>query len=112
MDDEQAYRDQLDKDIAAAQKRVSDGVAASNFLETSEGKLIQDWINMSVSRELDKMTAKVPMTDEEYLESHGAVRVLKEFNVMLQSKAAVGTAAQAEVEALNEQRAAITDTQA
>lgn len=105
---EMTYKEQLQSDLAEAQKRVEQGVAASSFIKSPEGKLIQDWINERVSFELEQMTGKTPMSDREYLESHGAVRVLKDFNLMLQSKQRTGQAAQAEVKALNEQQSAIS----
>lgn len=101
------YEEELQQQLTEARKRVEQGVAATSFMKSTEGTLIQDWINEKVSYELEQMTGKTPLSDRDYLESHGAVRVLKDFNLMLQSKQRTGQAAQAEVKALNEQQSAI-----
>lgn len=101
------YEKNLRSDLAKAQKRAADGVAASNFLNTSEGQLIQDWINQRVSYLIESMTGKTPLDDREYLAAHGGIRELKDFNVMLQSKAASGISANEEVGNINEQLSSI-----
>jgi hypothetical protein len=100
------YEQQLQAQLTAAADRAAKGVAAANLMKMNEGKLIQDWINDRVSYELERMTGKNPLSDREYLEGHGAVRVLKEFNIMLQSAVQTGVSAQEEVKILNEQQSA------
>ena len=99
--------DEINTRLENARKRAEQGVAARNFLNTPEGALIQEWINERISYLLEKMTAKTPMGDREYLEAHGAVRELKDFNVMLSARAANTASAQEEMRVLNEQRAAV-----
>lgn len=105
---EQTYEQQLQADLDAARLRVEQAIAAGNFLSTPEGKLVQDWVNLRVSLLIEKMTGKVPADDRDYLAYHGAVKELKEFNVMLQSKASQLESAQEEVNVLNEQQKAIS----
>lgn len=101
------YEEQLQKDLKAAQTRVEKGVAAKDFLNTSQGKIVQDWINERISYLMEKMTGKDALTDREYLSYHGAVRELKDFNVMLQQKAASVPSAVEEVKILNGQQSAL-----
>lgn len=105
--DDSSYLKQIEADVQAARVRVEQGVAASSFSKSPEGQLIQSWINERVSYLLESMTAKTPMSDRDYLAAHGAIRELKDFNLMLQSKQRTGEAAQEELKALNEQSAAI-----
>ena len=102
------YEQELERDLKAAQQRAEEGVAASNFSKSAEGKLIQDWINERVSYLVAQMTGKNPLNDREYLSNHGAIRELQNFNVMLQTKARGTKTAQQEVTVLNEQRTAIS----
>ena len=102
-----SYEDQLQQDLDNARKRVEQGVAATSFMKSQEGELIQGWINERVSYLLESMTGKTPLSDRDYLAAHGAVRELKDFNTMLQSKQRTGEAAKGEVNALNEQQSAI-----
>lgn len=99
--------DQINNRLENARKRVEQGVAAGNFLKTPEGNLVQEWINERISYLLEKMTSSTAMSDREYLAAHGAVRELKEFNVMLNAKARNTVSAQEEMKVLNEQRAAV-----
>lgn len=101
MDD---YEKKLLADLNDARERVRQGVAAANFMKTDEGRLIQEWINEQISYSMERMTGKNPLDDRGYLEEHGAVRVLKDFNVMLNTKEQIGVAAQEEVKVLDEQR--------
>ena len=101
------YDKQLRDNLADAQRRVEQAVAAKKFLKTPEGKLIQDWINERISYEMERMTAKSAMDRDEYLEGHGAIRILKDFNVMLNSKARQEASAVEEVQILNEQQRAV-----
>lgn len=102
------YITQLQADLDAARQRAADGVAARGFLGTPEGQLIQEWINLRVSYLMEKLTGKDPLSDRDYLAIHGGIRELKDFNVMLQSKAAAGLAAEEEVKVLSEQHTAAT----
>lgn len=102
--EDQAYMERLDADLKAAHKRVQDGMAASNFLNTSEGKLIQDWLNQRIGLLIESMSGKAPLSDRDYLAAHGAIRELKDFNLMLQSKALDGKAAAEDVKVINGQQ--------
>lgn len=100
------YEDEQKKRLEAASKRVSVGIAASNFLATPEGQLIQEWINERISQLMEKLSGKTPVDDREYLSIHGGLRELKDFNVMLQAKALAVPHAQEEVEAIKDELAA------
>lgn len=102
------YEQELKQKVEAAQKRVEAGIAAGKFNQTAEGKLVQDWINERVSYLLNKMTARTPLSRDEYLSYHGAVNELQGFNSMLQIKQQALPSAQEEMKALNEQQAAIS----
>lgn len=80
------YEARLKQELKDAQKRVEQAVAASDFLQTPQGQLIQDWVNERVTYLMSKLTAPTPVDDREYLSIHGAVRELQDFNNMLVSK--------------------------
>lgn len=103
-----SYEQDLEKDLKAARKRLDKSMAAKSFMNSKEGAVIQDWINERVSYLLNKMTAKTPLTDREYLSYHGAIRELQDFNVMLQGQAASESSAAEEVKALDEQFKAVS----
>lgn len=94
----------LNKRAEELNKQIADGVTASNFDKSAEGKLVLEYINERVSSLLNKMTANTPLDDREYLEAHGRVSELKMINTMLQSKASGVTSAKEELDAITEQR--------
>lgn len=101
---EDDYLKRLDENLQKAHERVAIGMAASNFLNTPEGKIIQDWINQRIGLLLESLSGKTPLNDREYLAAHGAIRELKDFNTMLQSKEMDGKAAAEEVQIINGQK--------
>lgn len=105
MDDD--YLRQLDGELLKARKRVEAGVSAANFSNLPEGQLVQEWVNLRVGLLIESMTAKIPLSDRDYLAAHGAIRELKDFNIMLQSKKMDGEAAANEVKTIDEQQRAI-----
>jgi len=97
------YKQVLQAQLKEARARVQKSVAAGNFLNTDEGKLIQDWVNTRISALLNDMTAKTPLSHDEYLAKQGAVYELKDFNAMLTRTEAAGTVAQEDVDNINDQ---------
>lgn len=87
----------LQKQLKEAEKRVADGISATNLMASPEGKLIQDWVNERVSYLMEKLSATNPVDDREYLSIHGGIRELKGFNDMLYRKQRVVPNAQQDV---------------
>lgn len=97
------YEKEKELRLANANKRAADAVAASNFLATPEGALIQEWINQRIGYLIEKLSAKDPATDREYLSMHGGIRELKDFNSMLNSKSNAGVQARQEIDELTKE---------
>lgn len=101
------YVTELNKKLAAARTRVRQGREVKQ-LKASAPTLFEI-IDGEISLELNRGYDIKPLSYEEYLESHGAVRGIKRIRSLLESKEAEEPAAHKEVEALDKQLEQFSD---
>lgn len=92
------YIDELNEKLKAARKRVKKGREAK-ALKTSAPSLFEI-IDGEISLEINRGYGEKPLSYEEYLESHGAVRGIKRIRNLLDSAAAEEAHAVEEVKAI------------
>lgn len=76
MDTEYSYREVIKSNLKLAQKRMSNIESKNNLLKSADGKFLVEYIDNRASSLVSKMTAAKPMSDREYLSTHGAIREL------------------------------------
>lgn len=92
------YEQQLNEKLAAARKRVRQGREVKAL--KSAAPTLFEIIDGEISLEINRGYGEKPLSYDEYLESHGAVRGIKRIRNLLDSKEAEEVAASQEVEGI------------
>lgn len=106
---EQDYKQQLQAKLEAARIRVKQGNEA-RALKKSAPTLFEI-IDGEISLEINRGYGQTPLSYNEYLESHGAVRGIKRIRGLLDSREAEADQAVAEAEAIKDNIKRIEDDQ-
>lgn len=97
----QDYQLQLSQKLEAARKRVRAGNQVKNLKAAAPD--LFEIMDTEISLELNKGYGEKPLSYEEYLESHGAVRGIKKIRSLLDSKEAEAVQATQEVTSIEKQ---------
>lgn len=92
------YRNDLHQKLESARKRVKQGREVSAL--KSAAPSLFEIIDTEISLEVNRAFADKPLSYEDYLESHGAVRGIKRIRNLLDSREAEAVQASQEVEAI------------
>lgn len=103
------YVQQLEAKLKAARKRVQQG-REIKMLKQSAPTLFEI-IDGEISLELNRGYGQKPLSYEEYLESHGAVRGIRRIRDLLNTKQAEEVAAAQEVDGIESNLKQIKDDQ-
>lgn len=104
-----SYVEELEKKLAVSRKRVKEG-REMKALKNSAPTLF-DIIDTEISLELNRGYGDKPLSHEEYLESHGAVRGIRRIRNLIDSKEAEEVQASQEVSAIQDNLKQIKDDQ-
>lgn len=104
-----SYVEELEKKLTASRKRVKEG-REMKALKNSAPTLF-DIIDTEISLELNRGYGDKPLSHEEYLESHGAVRGIRRIRNLIDSKEAEEVQASQEVSAIQDNLKQIKDDQ-
>lgn len=94
------YRQELSAKLDAARKRVRQGREMS-ALQGSAPTLFEI-IDGEISLELNRAFGDTPLSYDEYMESHGAVRGIRRIRNLIDAKAIQAESSAAEVDAITE----------
>lgn len=101
------YTRDLQLKLEAARKRVRQGAEVKQI--KSHAPTLYEIIDGEISLELNRGYSSKPLSYDDYLESHGAVRGIRRIRSLLDSKEAEEVAASQEVEAIEEQLKQFSD---
>lgn len=80
------YKQTLMAQLELNRKKINKARSLTAFKEGVPD--ILDVVSDEISKRVDSMTAKSPLSYEDYLDAHGAVRALRDFNDILTSSEA------------------------
>lgn len=92
------YRQELEAKLQAARNRVKQGAQVKHL--KAAAPTLFEIIDGEITLEVNKGYGDKPLSYDEYLESHGAVRGIKRIRNLLDSKEAEAQAAQQEVDGI------------
>lgn len=108
--EEKPYLDQLDEKLKAARNRLRKGEEVKNL--KAGAPTLFEIIDGEISLEINKgYDDRAPLTYNDYLESHGAVRGIRRIRNLLDSREVEAPQAQAEVTAIENNIKQIKDDQ-
>lgn len=95
------YLDDLNKKLESARKRVRKGRQVKALKDAAPD--LFEIIDGEITLEINKGYGEIPLTRDEYLESHGAVRALKRMRNLMDAAEKDEVAAAQEVKVINDQ---------
>lgn len=96
-----AYRDDLEKALQAARKRAKQGQEAATL--KAHASSLYEIIDLEISLELNRgYSDDAPLSYDDYLESHGAVRGMRRIRNILDSREVEAGKASEEVKAIQQ----------